>query len=448
MAETPGLDPMLPDHAHLWPNTAQVDSMGHLRIGGVRALDLVKTYGSPLYVYDEATIRAQCRAFRQALAACWSNSAVAYAGKAYLSPALCRVLLDEGMELDTVSWGEVAIACAGGFSPGRIHLHGNFKPEAELIAAIEAGVGRIVVDSLDELERLELLAGERGRRVGVWLRLCPDVATATHAHVQTGHAGSKFGLDLASGAVYEAARHAVASPWLDLLGLHAHAGSQLFTVQPEVQVIGFLAGVAADLRDQLGATIHELSPGGGLGVAYTPGEISLDVGRYVREVTSALAADCDRLRLPRPRLVIEPGRAIVARAGVALYTAGPRKASPDGAILLAVDGGMGDNPRPALYGAQYHAALAERMREHRSERVRIVGRYCESGDELIHEVWMPPVRQGDVVAIPVSGAYHLPLSSSYNGVPQPAVAFVGGGKSRLVRRRETTDDLLRLDVSE
>src|SRR5690348_8076473 len=433
-----------PPHARLWPDTARVDAAGRLWLGGVEAARLAREHGTPLYVYDEATIRARCRAFRRAFAQRWPASAVAYAGKAYLSPALCHILLEEGLELDAVSAGEVGLSVASGYPAERIHLHGNYKPRAELAAALDAGVGRIVVDSLEELERIEALARERARRVAIWLRLNPDVETETHAAVQTGHAGSKFGMERAAADV--ATRRAAASPWVELAGLHAHAGSQLLDVRPAARVTAFLCEAAARLRAAHGIAIREISPGGGLGVAYTPGEAPPTVEHYAETVTAALCEGVARHGLEPPRLVVEPGRAIVAQAGVALYTVGPRKLAPDGTALVVVDGGMGDNPRPALYGARYHAALAERMTAPPEERARIVGRYCESGDVLVEEITLPLARAGETLAIPVSGAYQLAMASAYNLVPRPAVVFVADGRARLVRRRETLDDLLRAEV--
>jgi diaminopimelate decarboxylase len=406
---------------------------------------LAREHGTPLYIYDEATLRNQMRAYREALSSRWAESAVAYASKAYLSPALCELLLEEGLELDAVSAGEIALATRAGVPAASIHLHGNFKPGAELAYALENGVGRIVVDSLDELTQLERLAQVCGRPVAIWLRVNPNVTTATHVSVQTGHADSKFGLDLARGDVIEAARRAAASPWLELVGLHAHAGSQLFDATPAAHVVAILAELAKTIIETTGAGIREVSPGGGAGVAYIPDQRGLDPNTYAEAVCGALRSSSERLHLPSLRLIVEPGRAIVARAGVALYTVGPRKVTPQ-RVFLAVDGGMGDNPRPALYGANYHAALAERMTEPRTETVQVVGRYCESGDILIQQVALPPARTGDILAVPVSGAYHLPMGSVYNLVPRPAVVYIRAGMARIVRRRETLDDLLRLDI--
>ena len=446
---TPDATLTAPPHAHLWPDTARVDHAGRLLLDGYTARALLAAWGSPLYVYDEATLRGRMRAFREAFARRWPTSDVAYAGKAYLSPALCALLLDEGLELDAASAGEVGLAVSAGYPAERIHLHGNFKPDAELAFALGAcacGVGRVVVDNLDELDRLAALGAARRRPIALWLRVNPDVPAETHASIQTGHADAKFGLDLASGAALEAARRVAASPWLSLVGLHAHAGSNLYEVAPAAQVTRILAELAAAIHTELGVAVAELSPGGGVGVAYTPEQRDLDPDAYAQAVTDALRAACERLRLTPPRLIVEPGRAIVARAGVALYTVGPRKVTPN-AIFVAVDGGMGDNPRPALYGARYHAALADRMTEPPSETAHIVGRYCESGDALVRAAPLPRARAGEPLAIPVSGAYHLPLASQYNLTPRPAVIFTREGQARLVRRRETLDDLMRLDVS-
>jgi diaminopimelate decarboxylase len=425
-----------------------VDDHGRLLLAGLAASDLVATYGSPLYVYDEETLRGRMRAFREAFTRRWPASVVAYAGKAYLSPALCALLVEEGLELDAVSAGEVSLATRAGYPARRIHLHGNFKPDAELAYALGAGdggVGRVVVDSLDEMDRLATLGEARGRPVELWLRINPDVQTDTHVSIQTGQADTKFGLDLGSGAVIEAARRAVASPWLSLVGLHAHAGSNLFDSAPAAQVTRALAELAASLRETLGLAISEISPGGGAGVAYTPEQRALDPDAYAAAVTTALRDASERLRLAPPRLIVEPGRAIVARAGVALYTTGPRKVTPH-AVFVAVDGGLGDNPRPALYDARYHAALADRMTEPPSETALVVGRYCESGDVLVREARLPQARPGETLAIPVSGAYHLPMASQYNLTPRPAVVFLRDGQARLVRRRETLDDLTQLDI--
>jgi diaminopimelate decarboxylase len=433
-------------HTHLWPDTIAVDEAGHLTLAGVPLASLARDYGTPLYVFDEATIRAQCRIFRQVFVSRWSQSTIAYASKAYLSPSLCQILLEEGIELDVVSAGEWGLALSAGYPPAKMHLHGNFKPETELTAALEIGLGRIVIDSLEELQHIAAWAAQRQRRVSLWLRLCPDIAVYTHRHLQTGHAESKFGLPLADGSAAEAVARASGSPWLDLVGLHAHVGSSLNDLEPVKQVLQVLVNFAATMGERYGVAVQEISPGGGLGVASLPEEQNPAIEAYAETVTSILRSAVEQYHLPPPRLVVEPGRAIIARAGIALYRVGPRKVMPDGSILLAVDGGMGDNVRPALYGAAYHALLAEKATASATEQVRVVGRYCESGDTLIERVVLPPATAGDVLAIPVSGAYQLPMASNYNLVPRPAVVFVRDGHARLVRRRERLEDLLCLDL--
>ncbi|MGH2487901.1 MAG: diaminopimelate decarboxylase family protein, partial [Ktedonobacterales bacterium] len=282
MPQVPG-----PIHAHLWPETATVSAAGRLLIAGVDVTDLARRFGTPLYLYDEATIRSQCRTYQREFATRWPDVAVAYAGKAYLSLALCALLAEEGMELDVVSAGELGVALAAGFAAQRIHLHGNYKPDAELAYALDAGVGRIVVDSLEELARIETLARERDAVATIWLRLNPNIPTDTHAHIQTGHAASKFGLSLDADA-WEAAALAARSPALRLVGLHAHAGSQISDLGALAAVTGALAQFAADLRQRTGVAIRELSPGGGLAVAYTPDEQSPSIAAYAEAVTSAL----------------------------------------------------------------------------------------------------------------------------------------------------------------
>jgi diaminopimelate decarboxylase len=432
-------------YAHLWPDTAALDETGQLSVAGLRLAALARDYGTPLYLFDEATIRAQCRAFRHAFVSRWPHSTIAYASKAYLSSALSQILLEEGLDLDVVSAGEWGLALQVGFPVERIHLHGNFKPEAELVAALEMGLGRIVVDSLGEMQQIEAWAAQRHQHVSLWLRLCPDIPAATHRHLQTGHSGSKFGFSLTTGDAEEAVARISVSPWLELAGVHAHIGSHLKTLEPLAQVLWVLGAFAATMRDRYGVSIREISPGGGLGVASLPEESAPSIETYAELVTSTLRAVVEHHRLPPLRVVVEPGRAIVARAGVALYTVGPRKILPDGSIILAVDGGMGDNVRPALYGAAYHAVLVEQMMAHATERVQVVGRYCESGDVLVANVALPPAQTGEILAIPVSGAYHLAMASNYNLVPRPAVVFVREGVARLVRRREGLEDMLRLD---
>ena len=434
----------------LWPITAGANAAGQLTISGVDLVALVREWGTPLYVYDEATIRDRCRAYRRAFAAHYPATAIVYAAKAYLSPALLAILLEEGLGLDVVSGGELGLALRRGFPAGRRVFHGNNKGPEELRAAVAAGVGRLVVDNALELERLVALGAELGVRVPVVLRLNPGIAAHTHAYRQTGVLDAKFGLPTVDAQAERATARALAAPALDLLGFHAHVGSQIVELAPSRRTVAALFAFAARMRDRHGFVPREVSPGGGLAIAHTPDEegdepaldaLAATIGGAVRDA----AAEHD---LPLPRITVEPGRSIVGPAGVALYTVGAIKDIPGVRRYVSVDGGMADNIRPARYGAAYTARLANRAADPHAaaERVTIAGKYCESGDVLIRDIALPPLAPGDLLALPAAGAYCLAMASNYNLAPRPAVVFVRDGRPRLVRRRETLDDLLRAEV--
>lgn len=436
----------------LLPDGALVSEAGRLSIGGVDLVELARAHGTPLYVYDAATVRARAGSTRTALAAAYPGpTRVSYAAKAYAAPWLLRVLAGEGLGVDVVSAGELAAALLAGTPPDRVTVHGNAKPDAELAGALDRGVGRIVVDSLDEIERLARLAASRGVRQAVLVRVGPGIEADTHAHLRTGARDTKFGLDLASGAAAEGARLVLASPSLEPRGFHAHVGSQIREVEPYRPTLEALFGLAERIRDETGFAAREISPGGGFGVASVPDESPIDALALVRQVGEMAAEAAWRHGFgdAPPELGIEPGRSIVATAGVALYTAVSVKARRGGRTFVAVDGGMADNIRPTAYGARYTALLANRAElapEGREgselSEVAIAGRYCEAGDVLIESVRLPPPRVGDLVAVPVSGAYQLAMASTYNLVPRPAVVVVDAGAARLVRHRETIEDLL------
>ncbi|HIQ04381.1 MAG TPA: diaminopimelate decarboxylase [Anaerolineae bacterium] len=422
--------------------TTQITSEGHLTVGGCDCVHLAGEFGTPLYVYDAMTLREQAKAYRRALAEAYPGLAeVAYASKAFLCPELARFWAVEGLGLDVVSEGELAIALAGGFPAVRIHFHGNNKTLAELALALDAGVGRIVVDNLQELALLERLAEERGRQQAIWLRLTPGVEVHTHAYRRTGHWASKFGLSAED--AWQAARRAVRSPMLDLVGLHCHLGSQFFEPEPLRQGVAFLLDFAARLAGAFDWGLKELSPGGGWGVPYTPEDPPAPIERCVQSVVQAIVERCHEHHLPVPRLILEPGRSLIARASVALYTVGSIKRAPDGTCYVAVDGGLADNPRPALYQARYMAFLANRADELADTTVSVVGPYCESSDVLIRTASLPAPKTGDLLAVPVSGAYQLSMASNYNGALRPAAVLVENGEARLLQRRETLEDLLR-----
>jgi diaminopimelate decarboxylase len=357
------------------------------------------------------------------------------------------------MELDVVSGGELYIALRGGFPPARIHLHGNNKSPAELAFALDVGVGRIVVDNFTELTRLIDVAAQRGRRIAIWLRLAPNVDVHTHAYRKTGLLDAKhkpFGFPIATGEAARALHLALDSPYLWPVGLHAHIGSQIFETRPFVRTVDVLLDFAAEAQSSTAFVLQELSPGGGLGVQYVPTDPEVSIAAYVHEVSEAVVRGCRARGLPLPRLTLEPGRSLVAPAGVALYTVGGRRVIPGVRTYVSVDGGMADNIRPALYGAAYVGVnLTPRpplqILERGSEVVTVVGKFCESGDVLIRDCVLPQAEVGDVLAVPVCGAYHLAMSSNYNGALRPAVVLVNKGQARLMQRRETFEDLVRRD---
>lgn len=428
----------------IWPDSATIQA-GHLQIGGCDTLALAAEYGTPLYLLDEATLRGAMRAYQQAFAATGLSFRVHYAGKALLNTAVAQIVAQEGLGLDVVSGAELLVARRAGVPPAHVHLHGNAKTDAELGRALAWGVGAVVVDSLDELERLAALSAGRTQPQDLLLRLAPAIEAATHAHIATGGSGSKFGLPLE--ALDAAAERVQAASGLRLLGLHAHIGSQIFALDELRATVTVLVASAARLRERYGLSVAELSPGGGLGVAYSAEQPTPDLGAYATTLADALRERCAAHNLALPRLTVEPGRSIVARAGVALYRVVARKLAADGSVqYLHVDGGMADNIRPALYGARYSALLANHASVPAGPPVDVAGRYCESGDVLLRAVALPPAGPGDLLALATAGAYTLSMASTYNLTPRPALLLVANGQARLIQRRESEDDLLARDL--
>lgn len=426
-----------------WTAGFTVDASGHLEIGGLRAGDLARTFGTPLYVIDGHRLRARMRLYRDALAA-FAGTAT-YAGKALLTSAVVRLAAAEGLWLDVVSGGELYLALRAGMPAEKILAHGNNKPDEELAAAVEAGVGRIVVDSLSELDRLAAVAARLGRRQPVLLRVAPGVEGGAHHHIQTGQEDSKFGLGLRSGDAMDAVRRAIAAPALELKGLHCHIGSQILDIRPFERATDAMLAFCHEVREATGFWPEDLDLGGGLGVRYLPEDQPPTIEAHVAATAGRVQAKLRDTGLAVPRVLLEPGRAIVAESGVTLYTVGDRKEVPGVRTYLAVDGGMGDNPRPALYGARYSAALADRASAPCTEQVTVAGRYCESGDILVTDAWLPEARPGDVMALFSTGAYTMSMASTYNRVPRPALVWVEDGAARVVVRRETYEDLYALE---
>ncbi len=431
----------------LWPATADIHN-GILQIGGCSTVDLAAMHATPLYIFDETTLRSTMRAFKAAFARHYPGSVqIHYASKALLNTALAQIVAQEGLGIDVVSGAELLVAQRAGLPREHVHLHGNAKSAAELERAVAWGVGAIVVDNLDELDQLAALCAGRAEPQGVLLRVAPNIDAHTHAHIATGGADAKFGIPLE--AAPAAAVRAAATPGLRLLGLHAHIGSQLFAPEEISAAIEVLVQLAAELHAAHGITLDEISPGGGLGVPYTADMPSTDIDAYAATLAHALATACAVHGLPLPRLTIEPGRSIVARAGVALYRVVARKVRADNAaapLFLHIDGGMADNIRPALYGARYTALLANHAAAPPGPPVDVAGRYCEAGDVLLRAVALPPAAPGDLLAVAMAGAYTLSMASTYNLVPRPAVVLVQDGQARLIQRRETEADLLARDL--
>lgn len=433
------LTPLLPDTANFTPK-------GIFHIATQPVPDLAREYGTPLYIFDRTTIINACRSYREAFQQHYTASPVeiVYASKAYLAPLIARLMAEHGVGLDVVSGGELLVAQRAGVAIEHVSFHGNNKSEDELRLALQLGVGRIVLDNWSELHRLERLARETGQRPGVLLRVAPGVETDTHRYLQTGHDSSKFGFPLGNGEARAALLHILTTDLLSLRGLHAHSGTMLRDVAPYQQSLARLLSLAGEIHAETSWWPQEISPGGGWAIATPDHPLASDI----RELAQALQISMEQSmaafdhNLPAPRLIIEPGRSIIARACVAVYRIGARKPTPGGVTYLFVDGGMADNIRPALYGAQYTAFAVEKAAMSPEETVCVSGRYCESGDMLIESVSLPRLDEGDLLALPGSGAYCLPMASNYNLVPRPAAILVDEQSVQIMQRRESYADIL------
>jgi diaminopimelate decarboxylase len=432
-------------NASLFPFSAVVNEQDHLVLGGCSSVDLASEFGTPLYVYDEETLRGMCREFTREFSSRYGNAKVVYASKAYINPALARLMAEEGLGLDVVSGGELAVAQSVDFPPEDIYFHGNNKTPDELQMALEYGVGRIVVDNHHELRVLDDLARQNGTVQDVWLRVSPSVDPHTHVHTTTGTLDSKFGLAIDTGDAAEAIRGALAAPNLNLVGLHFHLGSPIFELEPYSIAIDTVLTFASQFVDE-GLRLEEFCPGGGFAIGYVTQQLPPAIADYAEVIANSVKTRCADLGFDAPRLVIEPGRAIVGRAGVALYTVGATKDIPNIRKYVSLDGGMGDNIRPALYEANYEAVVANKMSVPGDETVTLAGKFCESGDVLVRDVRLPSMEAGDIVAIPSSGAYAPSMASNYNLNPRPAIVMVKGGNARLIRRRETYADMMAADI--
>lgn len=424
---------ILPSDLSLFPISTSLDPRGNLSIAGFDLADLAAQYGTPLYLYDGSTIRRQHERLIQLLKRYYAGeTTVAYASKAYYARAFAARLTALGLGADVVSLGELHTARTSGVPAHLVHLHGNNKSEDELREALEWNIQAIVIDSLDELAFLEKLSTSRRKQARIWLRITPDLTVETHHHIQTSHLESKFGLHIQNGEAAEAIRRALASPWLKLTGLHTHLGSQIKHSEPYRKAIDLLIETAAANH----FIPEEISPGGGWGVRYTNDDPDDDPEPWVRAVAEAVQDGCAEYGWQLPRLVLEPGRWLVAKAGVAVYSIGAQKTLPDGVHLAAIDGGLADNPRVALYQANYTALTVKNSTATPTRKTRIVGKFCETGDVLIDEIMLPELERGDLLAVPVSGAYQLSMASNYNFAPRPAVLWLEEGNLEILQTRE------------
>jgi len=418
---------------------------GRLEIGGLTCDRLAREFGTPLYVMDEDDIRARCREIAGTLSRAYPDVFVAYASKAFSTLAMCRLVHQEGLGLDVASGGELYTALQAGFPPERILFHGNNKSLDEVEMGVRAGVLRFVVDNMYELDLLEGVARRFRKRVHVQLRLTPGVDAHTHGYIRTGQLDSKFGLSIVNGEAMAAARRVLASELLVLEGLHCHIGSQILAVEPFGMAAAAIMDFASDLKRNTGCMVREVNLGGGLGVRYRSGEERIPLGKYASAISRVIREKCLAHGLEMPRLMVEPGRYIVGEAGTTLYTVGAIKQVPGGRKYVAVDGGLADNPRVALYQASYEAVVVTRVLAPPEERVSIAGRHCESGDMLIWDIPLPRLQPGDVLAVLTTGAYNYSMSSNYNRYPRPAVVFVKGGMADVVVARESYQDVAARD---
>jgi diaminopimelate decarboxylase len=425
----------------LFPVTYRVNGRGHMDVGGCDLVDLARDRGTPLYVYDEETVRARCREYVGAMG---DRGDVLYSAKAFASPGFLRVVASEGLGLDVVSAGELRLAQAAGYPADGIHFLGNNKSRADIESAWSARTV-LVLDGFHEFDLLREIV-PAGHRMRCQVRVSPGVRPDTHEFISTGQLDSKFGFSISSGAAAAAVERALSHDRIELVGLHSHIGSQVLDLSGHVAAMDVMLDLVASLRSSFGFEPERLGAGGGLGIAYTRDDDPPTPWEFVETLLAALSAGVARRGLRIPRLVVEPGRSIAGPAGVALYTVGSIKDIPGVRRYVAVDGGMGDNIRPKLYGARYEALLASDPEGAAAGTVTIAGKYCESTDLLVSDVSLPEVRTGDVLCLPAAGAYCLAMASNYNGMPRPEVVMVRDGEARALRRRETLDDLLAAEV--
>ncbi|WP_240405518.1 diaminopimelate decarboxylase [Lactobacillus crispatus] len=425
----------------------QINEQGHLTIGGVDIVELAQKYGTPLVVYDVDQIRRQIRAFKKVFEEENIAYAVSYASKAFAAIAMYQVIAEEGAYTDVVSAGELFTAIKANFPMERVSFHGNNKSLTELEMAVKNHVGKIIIDNFHEIQLLAQVLKKYDATISVMLRIAPGISAHTHEYDQTGQIDSKFGFDLESGQAEKALKQVLANPRMKMLGIHAHIGSQIFALNGFEMGAQKLMVVAQDWREKYGYLAQVINVGGGFGIKYTQEDHPLRPEEFVKTIVKVIKTEAEKMNYPLPEIDIEPGRSIVGPAGYNLYTVGSRKDIPGYRSYITVDGGMGDNIRPALYQAKYETVLATDPQAPLTEHVRIAGKYCESGDILAEDQALPQVKAGDLLAMLDTGAYGYSMASNYNRNPRPAVVFAENGKAKLVIKRESLEDLVHLDQS-
>ena len=421
---------------------------GHLTIGGMDTVELAKEFGTPAYILDEEVIRRNCRTYLKAATESFGKDALPlYASKALCFTEIYRIAAEEGMGVDCVSGGELYTAKKAGFPADKIYFHGNNKTDKDICDAMDMGVGTFVVDNTDELDAVSAEAQKRGISQRILLRITPGIDPHTHRAVVTGNVDSKFGSAIVTGQAMAIVKKAIAAKGIDLAGIHCHIGSQIFDIEPFSEAADIMARFIAEIKKECAYELRELNLGGGLGVRYTEYDNDVDYAASIQKLSEIVKGICENHGIKMPRVILEPGRSLVAAAGITLYTVGSVKEITVFKNYISVDGGMPDNPRYALYGSRYTALIANRASEEKSYRATIAGRCCESGDLLGEDMPLQEAKRGDILAVLVTGAYNYSMASNYNRIPRPPVILVKDGEARVAVRRETYGDLTRNDVN-
>lgn len=417
-----------------------------LVIGCIKASDLAKAYGTPLYVMDEQLLLDKCRGYIRGFKVKEDNNRVAFAGKAFLTVEMCKLINEEGLYLDVVSGGELYTAYKAGFPMEKIYFHGNNKTLEEIEFGIKLGVGRFIVDNIEEIIKINEIAESYDKKQDIYLRLTPGIEAHTHDYIKTGQIDSKFGFAPVGNIIMDAVKKSLELDNINLVGLHCHIGSQIFETEPFKDAAEVMLNYIYDIKQETGHYIGELDLGGGFGIYYSEGDKPKKIEEYCNVILDSVEKKCEALGIKKPILTIEPGRSVVANAGITLYTVGTIKDIPGVRKYLSVDGGMTDNIRPALYGAKYEALIANKASEPMTDKVTIAGKCCESGDILIQDIQIQKAKSGDILAILSTGAYGFSMASGYNKITRPAVVFVRNGEARVVVKRQSYEDLIKEEV--